>query len=481
MSSEESNMEAAEQLPLFPDLVSEYREGKDELNLAEFPIAALSNRVGQDIKTIVFEDDTFDRSTGKLVKRSLTITASDAYGLPTAADDEILLGLVQLSRQQGFISPRVYFTVYQLLRIIGWQTSTKNYRRVNDALNRWLGVSLYYDNAWRDKATNQWVNQKFHFLDNVEIYKQGSATTSGKEGISSVKWNEMVFRSFQSGNLKALDFQVFRQLDTAIAKRMFRFLDKRFYMRTRLSFELERFAFDKMGLPRGYADSAQIKRRLMPGIEELEAAGFIKAVPASERFSKARSGDWEVHFEKKQSETEVEQPKLNLDVEDLSPTEGRLVGHGVTRAQARRMVSEFDDERIVAQLEALEYLLIRDDGRAPDNRAGWLVAAIQGNYAMPKGFKSQEQKEAEARSKEAKARQRKLSQERKTAQQNAEEQAMREEDEKVAAYLATLSALEMAALEADALALYGVAGRKTELVRRQAVARLVRDRLGLRR
>lgn len=60
-----------EQLPGFAGMLSEYQEGKDELNLAEFPIAALSNRVDQATKTIVFEDSTKDSSTGEIILRSL--------------------------------------------------------------------------------------------------------------------------------------------------------------------------------------------------------------------------------------------------------------------------------------------------------------------------------------------------------------------------------------------------------------------------
>ena len=97
-----------QQLPGFGGMVSEYQEGKDELNLAEFPIAALSNRVDQGTKTIVFEDSTRDNSTGEIIARSLTITASDAFGLPTASDDEVLLGLIQITRQQGFRKNRIH-------------------------------------------------------------------------------------------------------------------------------------------------------------------------------------------------------------------------------------------------------------------------------------------------------------------------------------------------------------------------------------
>ncbi|BBO33411.1 hypothetical protein PLANPX_3023 [Lacipirellula parvula] len=51
--------------------------------------------------------------------------------------------------------------------------------------------------------------------------------------LSSFVWNEVVFRSFKSGYLKAVDLVLFRQLHRAAAKRMYRFLDKRFYHKSR--------------------------------------------------------------------------------------------------------------------------------------------------------------------------------------------------------------------------------------------------------
>lgn len=434
-------------------MISEYREGKDELNLAEFPIAALSNRVDQDTKTIVFEDSTYDKANGAVIKRSLTITASDAYGLPTASDDEVLLGLIQLTRQQGFTSPKVYFTPYKLMQILGWQPTTKNYRRLTDALNRWLGVSLFYDNAWRDRRTNQWVDQKFHFLDNVSVHRVGQKSLDGPQGYSFIKWNEVVFRSFQSGNLKALDFQTYKHLQSAIAKRMYRFLDKRFYQRSKLTFDVERLAFDKLGLPRSYNDIAQLKRRLMPGIEELEKACFIKARSAKERFSKSRVGIWEVVFER--YEMESGQSSLSIDIDEITPLEGRLVGHGVSRNQAAKLVSEYDSSVIEDQIDALEYLLAKKGATIPNNCAGWLVKAIAEKYSTPRGFKNKEAIEAEAKKK---AERLALAAERKREQELAEqrrrekqEAAYEEEERKIKAFLGERSLEERQEIEQRAL------------------------------
>ena len=81
---------------------SKIRNGRDELNLAEFPLSAISTRTDPSNQTMVFEDKVWDKGRNEMVTRKLTIAASAEYGLPTALDDEIVLGLIQLSKFQGF-------------------------------------------------------------------------------------------------------------------------------------------------------------------------------------------------------------------------------------------------------------------------------------------------------------------------------------------------------------------------------------------
>jgi hypothetical protein len=62
--------------------------GKDEMNLAEFPLAVLTDRPSPHLKTLVFEDRIRDKGRqDQEITRRLTISASDRYGLPTATDD----------------------------------------------------------------------------------------------------------------------------------------------------------------------------------------------------------------------------------------------------------------------------------------------------------------------------------------------------------------------------------------------------------
>ena len=103
--------------------------GRDEMNLCEFPITTLADRVSPGCKTMVFED-----RHGKL-----TVIGSDAYGLPTALDSDVIVALIQLTKQRNdFTDPTVEFSRYELLKLLGWENRGWNYRRLSESLHRWV-------------------------------------------------------------------------------------------------------------------------------------------------------------------------------------------------------------------------------------------------------------------------------------------------------------------------------------------------------
>src|SRR5271154_6039628 len=84
--------------------------GRDEMNLAEFPITLLTDRVPKDQREAVYQDEIHDERTGLTLNRKLTIQAGN-YGLTTAVDDEVILGLIQLTKHKNnFTSRKLEFT-----------------------------------------------------------------------------------------------------------------------------------------------------------------------------------------------------------------------------------------------------------------------------------------------------------------------------------------------------------------------------------
>jgi hypothetical protein len=386
---------------------------KDELNLAEFPIAALTDRLPDGQLTLVFED-TLEQNGGPPIVRRLTIMGTQKHGLPTAADDEVMVGLIQLTkRRNNFTEPRVTFSRYELIELLGWPQSGHSYQRVEEALHRWMGVVLSYENAWWDNAAKSWVDENFHIIENVTLYDRERWRPSHKRGgkrpgeaplpLSSFRWNEVIFRSFQSGNLKQLDLDFYLGLRLPTTKRMFRFLDKRFYRRGRLEFDLMTFACEHIGMSRSYKPT-ELKRRLRPALDELEEKGFLVPLPPEERYSFQSKGQWRVLFLRGphgRDEPAAAEPAAALVA--------ALTERGVAAKTAAELVAAHVGGRVRTKIEVFDWLVANEDRRVAKNASGYLVTSIKSDYEAPGEYAAKaaaaERREAQRQAAEAARRQ----------------------------------------------------------------------------
>ncbi len=362
-------------------------EARDEMNLAEFPLCALAHRLKPEVKTLRFKDQIPDKSTGNSITRQLTITGSDAFGLPTGNDDEVLLGLIQLTRMRGFADRKVFFTRHELILVLRWRDDSKSYARIEASLTRWTGVTLYYNNAWRNKERKSWMSEQFHILDNVWLCHRGEpppdvGLPDHGTPMSAFVWNEVIFRSFTQGNLKSIDFDFYKSLQSAVSKRLYRFLDKRFWHRNRLEFKLRELCCEHVGLSRSY-DTAGFKRKLMSGVSELEARAFLAPLATQQRFVKVRRGEWSVTFER--SNTAGTPLPTDIQPEHAAVIQP-LIDRGISPHRAVEIATGYTVARIKRQTECFDWLQQRRDRRISRNPAGFLIAAIRRDFAPPPDF-----------------------------------------------------------------------------------------------
>ncbi len=173
--------------------------GRDEMNLAEFPITLLTDRVPKDQKEAIYQDEIYDERSGLTLTRKLTIQAGN-YGLTTAADDEVILALIQITKQKNnFTQRRVPFSRLELIRMLDWPTHGASYERILLSLQKWTSVYLQYENAWRDNRAKAWTTKGFHIVESFEL--NDSRTTGDQLDLipSYIVWGEDIFESFQAG------------------------------------------------------------------------------------------------------------------------------------------------------------------------------------------------------------------------------------------------------------------------------------------
>ncbi|MFM1846832.1 MAG: hypothetical protein RL417_306 [Pseudomonadota bacterium] len=243
---------------------------RDEMNLAEFPLTVLSTRANPGLKTLEFTDHIRGKN-GELLERKWIITGADKFGLPTSSDDEVLLGLLKLTVDDGFRDRKIYFTRYELLKILRWTTEGRSYSRLQKALDRLSGVRIKATNAFYDNESKSHSTRNFGIVDAYEI--NDGRDTSPKP--SFFIWSEVLFKSFQAGFIKKIDLEFYLDLQSAVSKRLYRYLDKHFWYKARVQVNLFTLAHEKIGISRNYAYASSLRQQLDPAVEELVKTGFL--------------------------------------------------------------------------------------------------------------------------------------------------------------------------------------------------------------
>jgi hypothetical protein len=163
-----------------------------------------------------------------------------------------------------------------------------------------------------------------------------------------------------------------------------------------------------------YLDYDHVKKQMYKLHAPHKGAGYISAVEFRETTDGAGQPDWEMLYTpgrrakaefrdsmrkaRQQVERRIARPEL-LPAQDAGPSPveddplvGRLTGLGVAEAKARELVA-MHREAAEAQIAAYPY---REAGRPRKNAAGWLIAAIEGNYTLPVAYLEEQQKKRQA-------------------------------------------------------------------------------------
>jgi len=380
------------------------RLGGDEMNLAEFPFTLLTDRQPDGVESIQFSD-TIRGKDGKPFERIWIVTGSEEFGLPVASDEQVYIALMEITREQNYANRIIHLTRYELIRRLGWPDKGGSYRRLKAALDRLLGVTITAQRAFWDKSREAYVDVGFHIIDDYALYNEprGRKPSGARRPVpySYVAWNEVIFASFQAGNIKQLDTGFYFGLRSAVSRRLFRYLDKkRLDGKAAFRIDLRKLGFEKLGMSRNYYPS-HIKQELDRAHQELIAHGFLKG------FQYYRPGRDVGERVKYWFPTVASRPPTPHHADLL----GQLTDIGVSPSVARQLLAENPD----AVARQLEYLPYRD----PNDPPAMLVEAIRNRWAPPASYlKAQADQEQARRAAEAERRRR---------EQRRQELAQREE------------------------------------------------------
>lgn len=387
------------------------RSGKDEMNLAVFPIAALSVRVPKNVKALKFQD-TIQGEGGKMVKRTWTVQGGGECGLPTAGDEDVYVALMELTRQQGFMDRKVSFSRYELARRLGWSPCGKTYSRIEQALIRLANVNIHASNAFWDNAKRSYVTVSFSLIQEYQLYdeKPRKGEKLRTEPPSSFfMWTDRLFESFKSGYIKFLDTELYFKLQSATARRLFRYLDKKFGRDHHFSIDIFKLAHEHLGISRNFKFVSQIVQQMRPALDDLSKNRYLKSWEVRERvmsFARVPNDEYEQEAgEELVDGLPLEEAALTIEVEGDDESRqaeleaeilDALVARGVTRRRAGSIVRANSPNRLGQVSDTIAYFdwLIHNGRKRVDNPAGFLISLIGDD--LPVSFVAPPQETASA-------------------------------------------------------------------------------------
>lgn len=252
--------------------------GKDEMNLVEFPIA----RLGRNDTRLTIEYQGQIVKDGKVLEQKWVVSGSAAFGLPTEFAERVLVSLMSLTARDGFADRKVPFTIYRVLKMLGLSLNQRNYQAVEHALQQLVGLTIYSEGAFYDKVNDKRVTSKkgFHILEEYWLKSHDSddesAETERVQGY--VMWSERIWANFKAGYIKNLDTEFYYSLQNPIARRLYRFLDKRMHYQDEYQIDVFDLAA-RLGMS-SYRYPSDVTHKMKPGFDELLERGYLKSAEA---------------------------------------------------------------------------------------------------------------------------------------------------------------------------------------------------------
>src|SRR4051812_4026006 len=128
---------------------------KVESNLEEFPLFQLGRKRQKGTATY---ERTIKGKNGSLLRQRFEISSSK-YSLPGPMDMDVYLAVLELLEIRGGMpeSGKLYFSLYELINILGWQPGGRTYAKLKESLRRIALTGIESENAFYSKGGDRHI------------------------------------------------------------------------------------------------------------------------------------------------------------------------------------------------------------------------------------------------------------------------------------------------------------------------------------
>ncbi|WP_117236612.1 replication initiator protein A [Thermus sediminis] len=355
----------------------------DEANAARLGLISIQERIPEGYASWEEEFEVL----GKPVKLACYASPS-VGGVPHGLDNEVSLALIALYLNAGSPPDGTFTTTaYQILKLMGFDTSGYYYRALKESLLRLTTATYVLSEAWR--ADGRWQSVTFRYVDKLEF-------TSSREGrldrssVIRITLAKEIVRSLQNRYTKPIDIEFMASLKRPLSRALYRLLDAQ-----RLSPEhqepLDRLEVRLMEWAAAckivHKRPDKVRRTLEPAHRELLERRYLRSVEYVGRGQHQAI----VYVFGEEAGGIPDAEAVNL-----------LVAEGLSFTSAYSLARRYPLAHIRERLD--RYRAILEEGYRPKNRLGFLVDVIRddtGKYERPLRTKRPPRKQAAQEEEEA--------------------------------------------------------------------------------
>jgi plasmid replication initiation protein len=346
----------------------------DEFNLATFPISVLDKKAQSSREPLSFHDNVV--LNGERIERMWKVFPHPEKGFPGPIDDDVLMALLELTREQGG-AKKVYFSRYDLLKRLGWSINATYYQRLETSFKKLAAVRVEAINAFGDQNKKRFVNMGLTFIQEWKL----NAETRGGERSSYVLWSDRIADSIHQKLTRYLDATFyFEELTSPIERRLFRHLDNHFDGKHQmLTLNVRDLSHEHLGISRHYKYVSQIRQRLEPALNLFVDKGYLESwLLSGDNLHVYRKPNFISRVQLALPFLAVCEPPPATDGEtDTASLERLLVERGVAPSVAARLCGPEDPEQRARLERAIGYFDAEiAAGKQFANPGGFLVSLV---------------------------------------------------------------------------------------------------------
>lgn len=320
--------------------------------------------------------------------QSWLVTPSAKLGPPRGVDQDVYMAVNELLYRYGGIPDNntLYFTFYELLGALAWENSGQIRKRLRASLERISNTSIQARDSFWSKKRGAFISKTFRLWSVAFGFYRDPKI--GLEEHHRLVFDPLFAENWRDDYQSGIDLSFYWQLDSHIAKRLYRLLDcccaKPSYGKAR-SWRVDlRELRDLMPLG-GYSYASQIQRIIAPAHEELIEKGFLADVgvykPEGKRGPTLLRYEVAPRFDRRRIANVVEQDSFKaVAIQKMLAVTANLPER-MSRERATALVDKHGPDR------CLYYADIFPSYKGA-KKAGLLVRAIEDGYdwERPSGY-----------------------------------------------------------------------------------------------